>query len=213
MLPLRIVETDREGFEEPVVELWRDDEFVGMVFWDGEATVVQVYPSAGGDVHDLELQDLVRVLDTAERIVDPYAMDEDDGLEELRRSVAETGGGWEDEDPATLELVEEFDSQVLHRSEEGEGYFPASIAPTFITRCEELGLAVVEMEGFDWDGRALAPRSGLELVIRPETMMSWPEFRSYANARAADTLNDWPTSESLAIAFVVQQPDGETFVA
>lgn len=213
MLPLRIVETDREGFDEPVVELWRDDEFVGMVFWDGEATVVQVYPAATGDVHDLDLRDLLRVLDTAERIVDPFAMDADDGLEELRRSVAEPADRWEDEDPTTLELVEEFDPQAVHRSEEGEGYFPGSIAPSFITRCEELGLAVVEMEGFDWDGRALSARPGLELMVRPETTMSWAEFRSYANARAADTLNDWPTRESLVVAFVVQQPDGETFVA
>lgn len=212
MLPLRIVETDREGFDEPVVELWRDDEFVGMVFWDGEATVVQVYPAAAGDVHDLELRDLLRVLDMAERIVDPLAM-EDDGLGELRMAVAETEGGWEDEHPATVELVEEFDPQAAHRSEDGEGYFPASIAPAFITRCEELGLAVVEMEGFDWDGRSLAARPGLELMIRPETMMSWGEFRVYANARAADTLNDWPTRETLVVAFVVQQPDGETFVA
>jgi hypothetical protein len=213
MLPLRIVETDREGFEEPVVELWRDDEFVGMVFWDGEAAVVQVYPAAEGDVHDLELRDLLRVLDMAERIVDPFAMDDDDGLGELRLAVAETEGGWDEEDPATVELVEEFDPQALHRSDDGEGYFPGSIAPSFITRCEELGLAVVEMEGFDWDGRALAARPGLELMVRPETAMSWGEFRSYANARAADTLNDWPTRDTLVIAFVVQQPDGETFVA
>ncbi len=39
MIPMRLVETDREGFDEPVVELWRDDEFVGMVFWDGDTAV------------------------------------------------------------------------------------------------------------------------------------------------------------------------------
>ena len=53
MYPLRIVETDRDGFDQTVVELWREDEFVGMVFWDGSVPVVQIYP-AGDDVHDLE---------------------------------------------------------------------------------------------------------------------------------------------------------------
>ena len=50
MIPLRIVETEREDFDGPIVELWRDDEFIGMVFWDGETSVVQVYPSKDGDV-------------------------------------------------------------------------------------------------------------------------------------------------------------------
>ena len=29
MIPLRINETDHEDFDEPIVELWRDNEFVG----------------------------------------------------------------------------------------------------------------------------------------------------------------------------------------
>ena len=68
MIPLRIVETEREDFDGPIVELWRDDDFVGMVFWDGEAAVVQIYPDEDGDVHDLEIRELLQTLDTAERM-------------------------------------------------------------------------------------------------------------------------------------------------
>jgi hypothetical protein len=43
--------------------------------------------------------------------------------------------------------------------------------------------------------------------------MTWSQFKTYANARVAETLAEWPSRDSLAVAFVVQQPDGETFVA
>jgi hypothetical protein len=210
MIPLRIVEAEREDFDGSVVELWRDDEFIGMVFWDGEATVVQVYPDGDGDVFDLDVGDLQRVLETAQQIVDPHAFDED--FAELR---AEAGGDdeWADEHPATVELVREFDPQASHRSEDGEGFFPGAVAEAFITRCEDLDLAVVEMEGFDYDGERLVPRPGLELMIRPQEVMGWSEFRRFANARALESVTTWNTRDSLVFAFVVQQPDGESFVA
>ena len=205
MYPLRIVETDRDGFDQTVVELWREDEFVGMVFWDGSVPVVQIYP-VGDDVHDLELNDLVRVLDTAQRIVDPLAFDE--GFVDL------SGGGddWDDEDPSTTTLVTEFDPQAVHRSEDGEGFFPVTVAAAFIRKCEDLGLAVVEMEGFDLVRGRLKGRPGLELMARPQEAASFAEFRSQANDTAASTLAKWPSRQSMVIAFVIQQPDGETVV-
>ena len=92
MLPLRIVETERPEFDEPVVELWRDDEFIGMVFWDGEESIVQIYTDQDGDVHDLETTDLLRVLDVAVRIVTPldqFAEDEGEYLEAFNAGVPE----------------------------------------------------------------------------------------------------------------------------
>jgi hypothetical protein len=207
MLPLRIVETERDGFDQTVVELWRDDEFIGMVFWDGSATVVQIYP-AGGDVHDLELNDLLRILDTAHRIVDPFAFEEAEGLIAPRAS----GDQWEDEDPATTALVTEFDPQAVHRSEDGEGFFPVAVAATFIERCRGLGLAVVEMEGFDLVSGRLKGRPGLELMIRPQEATSFSEFAASANELAGGTLAKWPQRDSMVIAFVIQQQDGETIV-
>jgi len=212
MIPLRIVETEREDFEGPIVELWRDDDFVGQVFWDGETTIIQIYPAGDGDVHDIPIQDLHRVLDTAERIVDPLAL-EDDDFEELRQDLSARPGGADSGDEGTNQLMAEFDSLATYRAEEGEGFFPRDVAERFIKRCEELALVVVEMEAFDLEDGKLKPRPGLELMIRPESMMSWPEFRAYANARAADTLASWPRRESLVFAFVIQQPDGESIVA
>jgi len=212
VIPLRIVETEREDFDGPIVELWRDDDFVGMVFWDGEAAVVQIYSDEDGDVHDLEIRELLQTLDTAERMVDPYAYEEGE-LAGLRAKVGSESDEWADEDPATVELVGEFDSQATHRSEDGEGYFVREVAEAFVNKCEALGLAVVEVEGFDWDGSQLMARPGLVLVVRPEEMMTWPQFRRHANAQVLDVLAGWPQRSSLVLAFVVQQPDGETFVA
>lgn len=212
MIPLRIVETERDDFEGPIVELWRDDEFVGQVFWDGEMTIVQIYPSGDGDVHDLPAADLHRVLDTAERIVEPFGFEQGDFVE-LRREVSERTEGSDAGDEGVERLTTEFDSLAVYRAEEGEGFFPRDVAERFIRRCDELALAVVEMEGFDLEGGQLKPRPGLELMIRPESMMSWPEFRAYANARAADTLAGWPQRETMVLAFVIQQPDGDTIVA
>ncbi len=214
MIPLRIVETDREGFEEPVVELWREDEFVGMVFWDGETTIVQIHPAADGDVHDLDADDLVRVLEMAEAIVDPEAFAAE-GLVDLRAALAAEGDeedGWEAEDPATLELVTEFDPQAEYRSEEGEGFFPPPVAAEFIRRCEELDLAVVEMEGFDIGTEEPVPRAGSALATGDEPVMTWDDFRSFANVRATDTLHDWMEDPPALVAFVVRLPDGATFV-
>lgn len=219
MIPIRIVETERDGFTGPIVELWRDDEFIGQVFWDDDVPVVQIYPTGDGDVHDLDVSDLMRVLETAVAIVDPSAFDEEMAGLRMASSPITLGGGddggdpWGDEHPATVELVGEFDPKAVHRSADDEGFFAAAVAEEFIRRCEELGLAVVEMEGFDLVDGELRPRPGLELVIRPQEIMAWRDFRSFANTRSLETLGDWATRDSLVFAFVVQQPDGDTFVA
>lgn len=218
MNPIRIVETEREGFDEPVVELWMENEFVGMVFWDGSATVVQVFPTADDDVHDLEMRELFRALEMAERIVDPLAFDQVDGLIQVGGARAQTKredpeDDWTDEDPTTVELLTEFDPLAAFRSEDGEGFFRRDEAVRFVRRCGELRLAVVEMEGFDLVAGELKARPGLELVVGPQSVMSADEFQAHANATALDHLDGWPRRESLVVAFVVQQLDGETIVA
>jgi hypothetical protein len=56
------------------------------------------------------------------------------------------------------------------------------------------------------------PRPRLDLQVTPQSMMSWPEFRTFANVTAHDTLRIWPSRDILVIAFVIQQPDTETIV-
>jgi hypothetical protein len=214
MIPLRLVETDREGFEEPVVELWRDDEFVGMVFWDEDTAVVQIFNDTDGDVFDLAMGDLIRILDLAEQIVTPEEFRTAPAdLEIDHQDFSENGSDWADEHPATLALVGEFDPMAAHRSEDDEGFFLMAVAASFIARCSELDLAVIEMEGFDLVDDELRARSNLVLNISLPGVNDWSTFRATANAVAAETLTGWPERESLVVAFVVQQPDGETFVA
>ena len=212
MLPIQLAETERDDFDGPIVELWRGDDFIGMIFWDGNAPIVQIYPNSDGDVHDLDVNELQRLLDTAVRIIDPDALGEE--FDELREAVAAANEtDWGDEHPATTELLAEFDSQAVYRTEDGEGFFPKAVAGTFITKCEEIDLAVVEMEGFDLEGGTLIPRPKLDLQVSPQSVMSWSEFRTFANASAQDALRSWPNRETLVIAFVFQQPDMETIVA
>ena len=213
MIPMRIVESEREGFDEPVVELWRDDEFVGMVFWDGDVAVAQIYPDTDGDVFDLDLGEMVQVLEMAERIVTPEELLEDIGLSAAAEDATTEDEDWSGEHPATLELVNEFDPQAVHRTPDGEGFFPRSVAEDFVRRCDELDLAVAEMEGFDLEGNILKPRPNLTMTIQVPGVADWSTFRVAANAMAADTLAGWPHRSTLVIAFVVQQPDGESFVA
>lgn len=216
MLPLRIVETDRPEFDEPVVELWRDDEFVGMVFWDGEESIAQIYPNHDGDVHDLEIGDLMRALDMAIRIVTPldqFADDDDDGsfLQEYNAGVPE--GEWDEESPATRALTDEFDSQVVFRAEDGEGFYNRATALEMVTRCEQLSLAVVEIDAFDLEGSVLIPRPELGVFVDAPAGMDFSVRAAAANAQVRAGLEAWPSRPSLVAALVIQQPDGESFVA
>lgn len=215
MLPLRIVETDRPEFDEPVVELWRDDDFVGMVFWDGEESIVQIYPDGDGDVYDIGVDDLLRTLDLAIRIVTPadHLEDDDDGgyLADFNASAPE--GAWDDEHPATRALTDEFDDRVVLRTEDGEGFFNRDTALEMVARCEELGLAIIEADAFDLEGAVLIPRPELGVAISAPGGLDWGVRRAAANAQIQATLESWPMRPSLVAAFVIQQNDGETFIA
>ncbi|MCZ7534042.1 MAG: hypothetical protein M5U23_11690 [Acidimicrobiia bacterium] len=209
MIPITLVETDRDDFDGPIVEFWRGDDFVGMVFFDGEDTIVQFYPDSDGDVQDLAVVELQTLLDTAIRIVDPDALEDELGA--LREAAGSSD--WDQEHPATMELLGEFDARAVHRSDDGEGFFPRSLAQSFIARCEELDLAVVEMEAFIHADGDVVALPDLDLVVTPQPMMSWPQFRTYANSTASNTLASWPDRESEVVAFVFQQPDEEIIVA
>lgn len=215
MLPLRIVETDRPEFDEPVVELWREDDFVGMVFWDGEESIVQIYPDSGGDVHDIAVDDLLRTLDLAIRIVTPLDQLEDgeegDYLAGFNAAAGE--GSWDDADPATNALTAEFDDRVVLRTEDGEGFFNRDTALEMVARCEQLGLAVVEADAFDLEGAVLIPRPELGVAIAAPGGLDWGVRRAAANAQIVAALQAWPSRPSLVAAFVIQQSDGETFIA
>jgi len=211
MLPIQLVETERDDFDGTIVEMWRGDDFVCMVFWDGDTPIVQFYPDGSGDVQDLDVREIQQLLDTALQMVDPHAFDDD--FSALREAVAEAAHEADDVHPATAALLTEFDERAVYRTDDGEGFFHRGAAEAFIEKCGELDLCVVEMEGFDLDGETLIPRPQMNLIVTPQKMMSWSEFRTYANATAADALRIWPSRDTLVVAFVIQQPDNETIVA
>ncbi len=214
MIPLRIVEKDHPDFAEPIIEIWREDEFVGYVFWDEDVPVVQVYPDGRGEPYDLDVGDLVRVLDMAQQIVTPDLLRDEPELATLSDRLSREAGTatetWEDEDHRIVELSGEFDAKAVHRDADGEGFFTREDAEALIARCEQLGLAVVEMEGLDWDGAKLVPRPDLHLVVHAEPDATWEVFRPQANATVAARLRDWPRRQTLVLSFVIQLPDGDT---
>jgi hypothetical protein len=219
VIPLRLVETEREGFEEPVVELWRDDEFVGFVFWD-EGSIVQIFHDRDDDVFDLDLHDLLRVLDLADRMVAPGFGDFAVLQDAIRSGEAayEASDGeaededWEDEDPAVVALAEEFDEQAAHRNDDSEGYFDTATARRLIDACDRLDLAIVEMDGFDLEGAALIPRPNLTLEVADGGGAEWSDYRRLSNDAARGTLVGWPGRPSLVVAFVIKRHDGERIV-
>lgn len=214
MLPLRIVETERPDFDEPVVELWREEDFVGMVFWDGEEAIVQIYPDGAGDVHDIAVEDLFRVVELAVQIVMPEEELEAAGDAFLAAvNDAAPEGTWDEEDPFTRTLTDEFDDRVVFRAEDGEGFFDKQTALELVERCEQLGLAVVTMDGFDLEGAVLIPRPELGLAITAPGGLDWGVRAAAANAQVRAALEAWPSRSSLVAAFVIQQGDGETFIA
>ena len=215
MIPLRIVEKDHADFDEPVVELWRENEFVGYVFWDEDMAVVQFYADKDGEPFDLDLTDMLRVLDIAAQIVIPDLIEGDPELATISERIAAATGTtdeWEDEDHRIVELSQEYDLLAAPRDEDGEGFFHRPEAKALIARCEGLGLAVVEMEGLDWNGATLTPRPDLHIVIEGQPGAEWGIFRSQANATASARLDVWPQRDTLVVSFVVQLPDGSTRV-
>ena len=209
--PIKIIETERDDFDGPIGELWRGETFIGMTYWDGSDVILNIYPDDNGEVHDLSVNELQMVLDTAVRIVDPDALDSE--MEELREAAGVPQWSDDGDHPATLALLAEFDDKVTYRNEDGEGFFARSVAPAFIAKCEELDLAVTEMEGLEWDGTSVTADPELVLDVAEQPMMTWSEFRSYANATCLNTLQRWPSRDTVLVAFVFTQPDGEEIVA
>ena len=215
MLPLRVVEKDIEDFDEPVVELWREHDFVGHVFWDEDIAVVRFYPDREGDPFDLGLDDVQRVLDIANQIVMPGLLGEDVDSAVLPQHFADapdTPVGSKDENRCIVELRREFEGLATYRNLDSEGFFPCDIAKALISRCGDLGLAVIEMEGLDWDGTTLTPRPDLHLRIDVRPGSSFDDVRSQANTAVATHLGMWSSRTMLVVSFVVQLPDGSTRV-
>ena len=72
---------------------------------------------------------------------------------------------------------------------------------------------MTEMDGLVFDGVTVEAISGASMEIPDQPMMTWSEFRSFANRTAQRTLTDWGDPDGFVVAFVLRQPDGDEIVA
>jgi hypothetical protein len=190
---LRIREATRADWEGPVVEVWDDDALVAQVWRDDEEVLVEVLSDADGDPFLLDVPSLIGVLDTAARIL----------------GVEETG----DEGDPLDRLAEEFDHLAAHRGAEDEGFYPVQVAVPFIRRCEQLGLAVISVEGFTMVAGEPAATPGYALrVADPLDDEPWATFRAGANLQVEAVVERWPRKPGFVVAFELRDPSGEDYV-
>jgi hypothetical protein len=83
-----------------------------------------------------------------------------------------------------------------------------------VRRCDQLDLAVLELEGFDLIAGLLEPLPEQKLFTAVDGSVPWDGFRAAANARATDALLDWDDrSGTRVFAFVIGLAGGDSFVA
>ncbi len=189
----------------PVADLIEDDEVVGLAYEDEGDLFVEFYPDTDGESRLYDVADLQRVLDTVVSMLG--------GAPEPGAEMAnEPGTGRPEEHPVDT-LAAQFDRRAARRGPEDEGFYPYDVATGIIARCNDLGLAVVSMEGFTLHPDRIDPVGGcsadLGKAFRGEP---WPTFLAGCNLQAVTLLERWPRRPSFAIAFEVQDAEGEVFV-
>ena len=189
----------------PVADLIEDDEVVGLAYEDEGDLFVEFYPDADGESRLYDVADLQRVLDTVVSMLG--------GAPEPAPEMAgEPGTGRPEEHPVDT-LATQFDRRAARRGPEDEGFYPYDVATGIIARCNDLGLAVVSMEGFTLHPDRIDPVGGCSAdlgdAFRGEP---WPTFLAGCNLQAVTLLERWPRRPSFAIAFEVQDAEGEVFV-
>ena len=211
MSPIRVTEEYDEDDDQSVAQLWDDDLYIGVVYWDEETVALHlVSDDAEGMILDaLEMAD---ALAQAIPIVAPEGSDFQIELEGLDTAARNAASG-PPKNP-TDQLVEEFDPLAMHRSPGYEGYFPIRVAMGFVARCNELDLAVARMEGFTISGKDAELVPGLKAKLADAHKGGdWATFRAGCNVQAEALLERWPNKDDFGVAFEVMEPGGETFVA
>ncbi len=196
MTDLRARETTRDDWEGVVVELVEDNRVVGVAYLDEGAVLAEFYPDEDGEPWVFDVADLQRVLDVAAGML---------GIED---TVATSPSG-----EAVDRLATEFDPTAAHRGAEDEGFYPVPAALALTMRAEELGLAVVTLEGFTLDaGEPVAVPGFGSAPGDAHRGEAWPTFRSGCNAQARAQLEHWAGRTGLVIAVEVADQSGEKYV-
>jgi hypothetical protein len=206
MSDLHAREREDPDWGRPVADLVEDDEVVGLVYEDEGQFLAEFYPDSDGEPHLYEVPDLQRVMDMA------VAMLGGEPPESTDEPADEQAAAPPAPHPVDV-LAAQFDRTARRRGPEDEGFYPYDTAEAILNRCGELGLAVVSMDGFSLHADRTDPIGGcsadLASAFRGEP---WPAFLAGCNLQAHTILERWPRRPNFAVAFEVQDGEGQVFV-
>ena len=192
-------ESSRPDWDEPLVDLVEEDEVVGCVYLDEGTLVAEFYADDEGEPWIFEVADLQRALDTAASMLEV-------------EGTAPPAPGPGDVHPVD-QLASEFDLTAARRGEEDEGFYPLPAARRIVGRCDELGLAVAGLEGFEVRAGELVPLAGHRAdVAEAHRGEPWELFKAGCNTQAAAVLEKWVRSGQVLAALEVEDRDGESYV-
>ena len=187
----------------PVADLIEDDEVVGLAYEDDGELLVEFYPDAEGEPRLYDVADLQRVLDTVVSML---------GAEPVEPGEPSQPDAASAEHPVDA-LAAQFDRRAARRGPQDEGFYPYDAATGIIARCSDLSLAVVRVEGFTLHPDRTEPVGGCSADLGSAFAGEpWGAFLAGCNLQAATLLERWPRRPSFAVAFEVQDRDGEVFV-
>jgi hypothetical protein len=187
----------------PVADLIEDDEVVGLAYEDEGELLVEFYADAEGEPRLYDVADLQRVLDTVVSML---------GAGPAEPEGDESPAGAPAEHPVDT-LAAQFDRRAARRGPQDEGFYPYDAATGIIARCSDLGLAVVRIEGFTLHPDRTDPVGGCSADLGAAFAGEpWGAFLAGCNLQAMTLLERWPRRPSFALAFEVQDRDGEVFV-
>jgi hypothetical protein len=184
-----------------VIDLIEDETLVGIVYREDESLLAEFYPDDDGNLWAFDISDLQKVLDMAAAMLGS-------GEEAAPVPMGEAG-----QHPVDT-LAMHFDSMVIRRGIEDEGFYPLPVAVAILGRCAELGLAMVFIEGVTVHADGVDPVSGHKADLG-ETNAGGPFalFQAECNTQAGALLERWPRQRpDFGVAIEVQDAEGERFV-
>jgi hypothetical protein len=195
-------ESTREDWDGPVIDLVEDGAVVGCVYTDEGELLAEFYSDEDADPWVFDVTELQKVLDVAVRMLEP------EGERPPAAAEAEDAGI----DPID-QLASEFDATATRRGEEDEGFYPIGAARHLVGRCDQLDLAVVQVEGFRARAGELETISGYSTDFgKAHRGEPWPLYRAGCNTQAAATLEHWGRQDEILVALEVEDRNGEVYV-
>lgn len=206
MSDLRAREGSSAEWEGEVVELVEEGHVVGIVYLDGETVFAEFVPAVDNEPWSFEVADLQTALDTASAMLLPEGTS-------MLTAEASAGEIAADGDHPVDRLAAEFDHLASRRGEEDEGFYPTPVAAKLTAVAEQLGLAVVSVEGFRLDTDMTISIPGMAVDTGDaHDGEPWPVFKAGCNVQAAAVLESWGKQPGVFVAVEVADSGGDRYV-